>query len=182
MQGAVRKAGRGAAGLGVVATLVVAGWLTWLLPGPQIAAVLGFGPVDGVLSISRCYDATDAEGYATGTDCTGWYTPRRSEDPAREIVLDTASEEYRPGTEVEVRTTRGKAYELSGSAVFNFGTATGVLLVPFLALAAWLFACARHGRALDGEPYFLSALAGLLAAVVLSAVAGLLVGIGLFVF
>ncbi|MFD9523741.1 hypothetical protein [Streptomyces sp. NPDC059979] len=182
MRGAVRKAGRGAAGAACLVTLAVAGWLTWLLPGPQIAAVLGFGPVDGVVSISRCYDATDAEGYATGTDCTGWYTSRRSQEPAREIVLDTAAEEYRPGTEVEVRTTRGKAYELSGSAVFNFGTATGVLLVPFLALAAWLFACARHGRVEDGEAYFLLAMAGLVAALVLSAVAGLLVGIGLFVF
>ncbi|MEJ8642994.1 hypothetical protein WKI68_19610 [Streptomyces sp. MS1.HAVA.3] len=57
-----------------------------------------------------------------------------------------------------------------------------MLLVPFLALAAWLFACARRGRVADGEPYFFLAMAGLLAALVLSAVAGLLVGIGLFVF
>ncbi|MFF9983825.1 hypothetical protein [Streptomyces erythrochromogenes] len=146
MRAVVRGLGRGVAGVGVVVTLGVAGWLMWVLPGPQMGAVLGFGPVDGVVSVHRCYEAADAEGYTTGTDCTGWYTPRRPGEAAREIVLDTAADEYRRGTEVEVRTARGRAYELSGTAVFNFGTAAGLLLVPFLALAAWLFACAqRHG-------------------------------------
>ncbi|MEU7604636.1 hypothetical protein [Streptomyces sp. NPDC041003] len=180
---AVRRLGRGAAGAGVVVTLAVAGWLVWLLPGPQMAAVFGFGPVDGVVSIHKCYEATDAEGYATGTDCTGWYTPRRSgEEQGREIVLDTAGDTYRFGTDVEVRTARGRAYELSGSAVFNFSTATGLLLVPFLTLASWLLSCARHGRVEDGELYFLAAMAGLLAAIVLGAVAGMAVGIGTFIF
>ncbi|MFE6838390.1 hypothetical protein ACFVFI_26575 [Streptomyces sp. NPDC057705] len=182
MRAAVRRLGQGAAGAGVVVTLAVAGWLVWLLPGPQMAAVLGFGPVDGVVSIHRCYEATDAEGYATGTDCTGWYIPRRSGEPEREIVLDTAGDDYRFGTHVEVRTARGRAYELSGSAVFNLGTATGLLIVPFLTLASWLFSCARHGRVEDGELYFLAAMGGLLAAIVLGAVAGMVVGIGTFVF
>ncbi|WP_327415717.1 hypothetical protein [Streptomyces sp. NBC_01233] len=97
-------------------------------------------------------------------------------------MLDTADEEYRSGTEVEVRTARGKAYELSGSAVFNFSTATGLLLVPFLTLASWLFSCARHGRVEEGELYFLAAMAGLFAAMVLGALAGTLVGIGTFIF
>ncbi|MEU9159209.1 hypothetical protein AB0D29_02830 [Streptomyces sp. NPDC048424] len=182
MRAAVRRLGRGAAGAGVVVTLAVAGWLVWLLPGPQMAAVLGFGPVDGVVSIHKCYEATDAEGYATGTDCTGWYTPRQSGEPGREIVLDTADEKYRFGTDVEVRTARGKAYELSGSAVFDFSTATGLLLVPFLTLASWLFSCARHGRVEDGEGYFFAGMVGLFAAMVLGAVAGMLVGIGTFIF
>ncbi|MER6315753.1 hypothetical protein ABT237_18530 [Streptomyces sp. NPDC001581] len=181
MRAAVRKLGQGAAGVGVVVTLAVAGWLVWLLPGPQMAAVLGFGPVDGVVSVHKCYEATDAEGYATGTDCTGWYTPRRSGEEGREIVLDTADEKYRFGTDVEVRTARGKAYELSGSAVFDFGTATGLLLVPFLTLAAWLLSCARHGRVEDGEVYFLAGMVGLFAAMVLGAVAGMLVGIATFI-
>lgn len=67
--------GRGVAGVGAVVVLGLAAWLTWLLPGPQMAAVLGYGPVDGVVSIQECYEASDAEGYATGTDCTGRYTP-----------------------------------------------------------------------------------------------------------
>ncbi|MFJ1567793.1 hypothetical protein ACIOG8_26850 [Streptomyces erythrochromogenes] len=182
MRAAVRGLGRGVAGVGVAVTLGVAGWLMWVLPGPQMGAVLGFGPVDGVVSVSRCYEATDAEGYATGTDCTGWYTPRRAGEAAREIVLDTAADEYRRGAEVEVRTARGLAYELSGTAVFNFGTAAGLLLVPFLTLAAWLFACARSGTVENGEGYFFVSLVGLFAAVALGAVAGTLVGIGIVVF
>ncbi len=178
----VRVLGRAAAGAGVVVTLVLAGWLTWLLPGQQMAAVLGFGPVDGVVSIQECYEASDAEGYATGTDCTGRYTPRRSDGPPRDIVLDTAADDYRPGTRVEVRTARGRAYELSGSAVFRFGTVIGLLLVPFLVLAAWLFACARQGRVADGEGYVFVALAGLVIAIVPAAVAGILVEIGMLIF
>ncbi|MER7732540.1 hypothetical protein ABTX80_16815 [Streptomyces erythrochromogenes] len=182
MRAAVRGLGRGVAGAGVVVTLGVAGWLMWVLPGPQMGAVLGFGPVDGVVSVHHCYEATDAEGYTTGTDCTGWYTPRRPGEAAREIVLDTAADEYRQGARVEVRTARGRAYELSGTAVFNFGTAAGLLLVPFLTLAAWLFACARSGTVANGEGYFFVSLVGLFAAVVLGAVAGALVGIGTAVF
>ncbi|MFE0578377.1 MULTISPECIES: hypothetical protein [unclassified Streptomyces] len=163
-------------------TLAVAGWLMWVLPGPQMGAVLGFGPVDGVVEVDRCYEAPAAEGWATGTDCAGWYTPRRPGEEAREIVLDTAADAYRRGAEVEVRTARGRAYELSGTAVFNFGTAAGLLLVPFLTFAAWLFACARSGTVRKAEGYFLVSLAGLFAAVVLGAVAGCLVGIGTAVF
>ncbi|MFE9478233.1 hypothetical protein ACFYNM_06455 [Streptomyces spororaveus] len=163
-------------------TLVFAGWLTWLLPGPQMVAVLGFGPVDGVVAIRECYEASDAEGYATGTDCTGRYTPRRPDGPPRDIVLDTAAHDYRPGTEVEVRTARGRAYERSGSAVFRFGTVIGLLLLPFLVLAAWLFACARRGRVADGDGYVFAALAGLVLAIAAAAVAGILVEIGTLVF
>lgn len=177
-----RVLGRGVAGGGVVVVLGLAAWLTWLLPGPQMAAVLGFGPVDGVVSIQECYDASDAEGYATGTDCAGRYTPRRSDGPPRDIVLDTAADDYRPGTRVDVRTARGRAYELSGGAVFRFGSVIGLLLVPFLVLAAWLFACARHGRVADGEGYVLVALGGLVIVFVPAAVAGILVEICMLVF
>ncbi|WP_158718125.1 hypothetical protein [Streptomyces sp. NRRL F-2664] len=177
-----RTFGRGVAAGGVVVTLAAAGWLMWVLPGPQLGAVLGFGPVDGVVSVHRCYEAVDAEGYTTGTDCTGWYTPRRPGEAAREIVLDTAADEYRRGTRVEVRTARGRAYELSGTAVFNFGTAAGLLLIPFAALAAWLFACARSGTVASGDGYFLLSLVGLFASIVVAAVAGILVEIGTAVF
>ncbi|MEW2137187.1 hypothetical protein AB0892_11380 [Streptomyces sp. NPDC005409] len=181
MRGGVRKLGRGAAAVGAVVTLGVAGWLTWLLPGPQIAAVVGVGAVDGVVSVHECHEGTDAEGYTTGTDCTGWYTPRRPGEAEREIVLATAAEDYRPGAKVEVRTARGRAYELSGTAVANFGTGAGLLLVPFLTLAAWLTACARRGRVENGEGYFFAALAAMVAVLVLGMAAGALVGIGTFV-
>ncbi|MFF0549264.1 hypothetical protein ACFYUL_09915 [Streptomyces sp. NPDC004311] len=182
MSGVVRTAVRGAAGAGALVTLAVAGWLVWAVAGPQTAAMLGVGPVDGVIRVGRCYEAVDVEGYTTGTDCEGSYLPRTGGGPSRDIVLDTAADTYRPGTEVEVRTARGRAYELSGTAVFNSGTGIGLLLVPFLTLAAWLSACVRRGRAVSGDGYFLAALAGLVAVMVLAALAGLLVGAALMVF
>ncbi|MEU9036626.1 hypothetical protein AB0D45_17215 [Streptomyces sp. NPDC048352] len=161
-----------------MATLVLAAWLVWLLPGPQLAAVLGFGPVDGVVTISECYDAADAEGYAGGTECKGRYVRRgRGGGAPEEILLETAAAEHRPGSEVEVRTARGRAYELSGHAVGNIGVATGWLLVPFLTLAAWLSACARDGGAVDGGGFVLAALAAMVAVVVLGLTAAVLVGI-----
>lgn len=171
---------RAAAGLGVLVVLAVAGWLVWLLPGPQLGAVLGFGPVDGVLVVQECHEATDAEGYASGTDCTGHYTPHRAGEPAGKMVLDTASEDHRPGTAVDVRTARGRAYEFSGLAVFNYGTATGLLLVPFLTLTAWLAACARRRGGEPPEPdgYLFAGLAGLVLVIVLGAVVGFLITIG----
>ncbi|RST04898.1 hypothetical protein EF910_15580 [Streptomyces sp. WAC07149] len=178
MRGGAGGAARGAAALGSVATLLLAAWLVWLLPGPQLAAVLGFGPVDGVVTIAECHEAADVEGYAAGTQCKGRYTPvRGGAGPQEEILLETAAQEHRPGSEVEVRTARGKAYELSGFAVGNLGVATGLLLVPFLALAAWLAACARRGGAVDGGGFVLAALAAMVAVVVLGAAAGLLVGL-----
>lgn len=57
-------------------SLVVAGWLIWLLPGSHLAAVVGIGPVDGVIKISSYYDATDVEGKQDGT-----YTPRAAASP-----------------------------------------------------------------------------------------------------
>lgn len=175
---------RGLAGLGVAVVLGVAGWLVWVLPGPQLGAVLGFGPVDGVVAVHECYEATDAEGYATGTDCAGHYTPHRAGEPDREMVLDTAAEDHRPGTVVEVRTARGRAYEFSGLAIFNFGSAAGLLLVPFLTLAAWLAACVRRrdGGAPDVDGYLFAGLAGLVLAIVLGAVVGGLVAIGTAIF
>lgn len=179
MRGAVRRrAGQGAAGVGAVVTLAVAGWLLWLLPGPQLAAVLGFGPVDGVVTVSRCYRAADAEGYSAGTECEGRYTPRRAGRPTVGMVVSTAAEEYRPGTEVEVRTAGDRAYELSGTAVFSYGAGAGLLLVPFLALAAWLAACARRGAVANADGYVLAALAGLVGVIALALAAGVLVGAG----
>ncbi|MCX5380570.1 hypothetical protein [Streptomyces sp. NBC_00091] len=177
VRGGARTAARGAAALGSAATLVLAAWLVWLLPGPQLAAVLGLGPVDGVVTVSECYEATDAEGYAAGTQCKGRYTPRGHGGPQEEILLETAAAKHRPGSEVEVRTARGRAYERSGFAVGNLVVATGLLLVPFLALAAWMSACARRGRAVDGGGFVLAALAAMVAVVVLGVAAGVLVGI-----
>ncbi|MFF5705129.1 hypothetical protein ACFY7H_21860 [Streptomyces sp. NPDC012794] len=183
MRDGARKAARGAAAFGAAATLAVAAWLVWLLPGPQLAAVLGFGPVDGVLTVAECYEATDVEGYAAGTQCKGRYAPGRGGDgPQEEILLETAADAYRPGTEVPVRTARGKAYELSGFAIGNLGVATGLLLVPFLALAAWLSACARRGERVDGGGFVLAALAAMVAVIVLGLAAGLLVGLLTAVF
>ncbi|MFZ3475015.1 hypothetical protein ACODT3_00925 [Streptomyces sp. 4.24] len=175
---------RAAAGLGALVVLTVTGWLVWVLPGPQLGAVLGLGPVDGVFVVQECHEATDAEGYATGTDCSGDYTPHRVGEQAGKMVLDTASEEHRPGTAVEVRTARGRAYEFSGLAVFNYGTLTGLLLVPFLTLTAWLAACARRH---DGDPpepdgYLFAGLAGLVLVIVLGAVVGFLIAIGHAIF
>ncbi|MCX4775596.1 hypothetical protein [Streptomyces sp. NBC_01264] len=171
---------RAAAGLGVLVVLTVAGWLVWVLPGPQLGAVLGVGPVDGVVVVQECHEATDEEGYATGTDCTGHYTPRRAGEPARAMLLDTAAEEYRPGSAVPVRTARGRAYEFSGLAVFNYGTATGLLLVPFLTLTAYLAACVRRRNGHPPEPdgYLFAGLAGLVVVIVLGAGIGFLVSIG----
>lgn len=187
MRDGARGAARGAAALGSAATLVLAAWLVWLLPGPQLAAVLGFGPVDGVVTIAECHEAADVEGYAAGTQCKGRYAPVRGGAGTgavaqEEILLETAAEEHRPGSRVEVRTARGRAYELSGFAVGNLGVATGLLLVPFLALAAWLAACARRGEPVDGGGFVLAALAAMVAVIVLGVAAGLLVGLLTAVF
>lgn len=171
-----------AAAVGAAVSLGIAGWLVWLLPGPQLAAILGFGPVDGVVTVYECHEATDAEGYSTGTDCTGWYVPRGTGEPARETVLASAAAKHPHGAEVEVRTAGGRAYELSGTAVFDTGTTTGLLLVPFLALSAWLVSCARGASPGDGEGYFFAALAGMVAVIVLAMVSGILVAIGVAVF
>ncbi|MFD9723941.1 hypothetical protein [Streptomyces sp. NPDC059072] len=182
MRAVVRKLGRAAAAVGAVVSLGVAGWLVWLLPGPQLAAILGFGPVDGVVTVYECHEATDADGYSTGTDCTGWYVPRQAGEPAREMVIESAAGKHRHGARVEVRTARGRAYELSGTAVFDTGTTTGLLLVPFLAVAGWLASCARGASPGDGEGWFFAALGGMVAVIVLAVVAGILVAIGVAVF
>ncbi|WP_329380969.1 hypothetical protein OG625_16245 [Streptomyces sp. NBC_01351] len=162
--------------------LAVGGWVVWLLPGPQLAAVVGVGPVDGVVRIDECHGASDAEGHSDGTGCTGWYTPRREDRPDREIVLDMAAERYEKGAEVEVRTANGKAYELSGYAVQELGTGAGLVLVPFLTLSAWLLASASRGRFGDGEGFFFAGLGGLILVIALGFVGGLVVGIGTAVF
>ena len=118
----------------------------------------------------------------SGTDCTGSYTPRGTGGPSRAIVLQSAAEDHRPGTGVEVRTARGRAYELSSVAVQDFGTVAGLLLVPFLTLSAWLFTCARRGRPVNAEGYFFAGLGGLIAVLALDFAAGLLVGIGTAIF
>ncbi|WP_053750058.1 hypothetical protein [Streptomyces sp. MMG1533] len=168
--------------VGVAVSLAVAGWLIWLLPGAPLAAVLGLGPVDGVMTIAECHEAHDVEGNADGTDCTGRYTPRRAGEPSRAIVLNMAAKEHRPGSTVEVRTARGQAYEPSAVAVVSIGTITGLVLLPFLILSLWLFACARHGRWVNGEGYVFLALGGLFSVIVLGIVVGLLVEIGVWVF
>ncbi|MEU8438381.1 hypothetical protein AB0F18_36895 [Streptomyces sp. NPDC029216] len=177
MKAGARNAVRGLALLGSVAVLALAGWLVWLLPGPQLVAVLGLRPVDGTLAVSECYDASDAEGYPGGTECKGLYTPRGAGRPPREVLLDGAAGKHEPGSAVPVRIARGRAYELSALAVGHVGAVTGFLLVPFLALASWLLACARRGGAGNGEVHLLAALAGLVAVFALSVAAALLVAL-----
>ncbi|MGW1517207.1 hypothetical protein [Streptomyces sp. NPDC002287] len=178
MSARARNAVRGVALLGCAAVLVLAGWLVRLLPGPQLVAAVGLRPVDGTLTVSACYEASDAEGYPGGTECKGVYTPRRSGEPRREVLLDDAAARHEPGSAVPVRIARGKAYELSGSAVGHACAVTGFLLVPFLALASWLLACARRGVPARAEAHLLAALAGLATVFLLSVAAGLLVALG----
>lgn len=174
MEAGARNSVRALALLGSAAVLALAGWLVWLLPGPRLVAVLGLRPVDGTLAVSECHDASDAEGYPGGTECKGLYTPRRAGGPRREVLLDGAAARHGPGSAVPVRIARGTAYELSGSAAGHITAVTGFLLVPFLALASWLLACARRGRAAHAEPHLLAALAGLVAVFVLSVAVALL--------
>ncbi|MFF4578733.1 hypothetical protein [Streptomyces sp. NPDC001389] len=174
MEGGARNSVRALALLGSAALLALAGWLVWLLPGPRLVAVLGLRPADGILAVAECHGASDAEGYPGGTECQGLYTPRRTGEPRREVILDGAAAQYGPGSAVPVQIARGTAYELSGSAVGHVTAVTGFLLVPFLALASWLLACARRRRAANAEPHLLAALAGLVAVFVLSPAAALL--------
>ncbi|MFD8146865.1 hypothetical protein [Streptomyces sp. NPDC059708] len=174
MTAGTKDAVRALALLGSGAVLALAGWLVWLLPGPQLVAVLGLRPVDGTLAVSECYAARDAEGYPGGTECEGVYTPRGSGAPRREVLLEGAAAAYRPGSAVPVRIVRGKAYEPSGPAVGHAGAVTGFLLVPFLALASWLLRWARRGKGGKGEAHLVAALAGLAAVFVLSVAAALL--------
>ncbi len=166
----------------MVVSLAVAGWLIWLLPGPHLAAVLGFGPVDGVMTISSCYESTDAEGYQDGTDCTGTYTPRAAGEPRRRITLDKAAESHAPGSTVEVRLARGRAHELSGYALGTWVTVTGLLLGPFLALSLSFRASARDGTWSHNGDYVLLFIAAEIAALVFGILVGVLVSIGTALF
>ena len=177
-----RTAGRWRRRLGLtgsVVSLAVAAWLIWLLPGPHLAAVLGIGPVDGVMTISRCYEATDAEGYQDGTDCTGTYTPRAGDEPRRRITLDKAAKMHEPGSTVEVRIARGRGHELSGHALGTWVTVTGLILGPFLALSLAFRAGARDGTWSHNGDYFLVFIAAEIAALVIGILVGIAVSLGL---
>ncbi|MER5279161.1 hypothetical protein ABT025_25920 [Streptomyces sp. NPDC002809] len=167
---------------GAVVSLAVAGWLIWLLPAPHLAAVLGFGPVDGVMTITSCYEATDEQGNLDGTDCRGMYTPRAAGEPRRRITLDRAAESHEPGSTVEVRLARGRAHELSGYALGTWITVTGVILAPFLALSLSFRACARAGTWSHNGDYVLVFIAVEFAALVLGILVGILVSIAIALF
>lgn len=169
-----RRVGR----TGAVVSLAVAGWLIWLFPGPHLAAVLGFGPVDGVMRISSCYEATDAQGYSDGTNCTGTYTPRAGE-PRRQVTLDKAATSHKPGSTVEVRMARGRAHELSGYALGTWVTVTGLILGPFLALSLSFRAGARDGTFSHNGDYVLVFIAAEVAALVLGVLVGIIVSIAI---
>lgn len=136
--------GRGAAVTGSVLSLAVAGWLSWLLPLPRLAAVVGVGPVDGTLRVTRCYETSMADDSFQGFGCTGVYAPRTGGKPQRDMVLHEARREYRAGSVVEVRTVAGEAYELSGVAFVRWTLSTWGLFAPFLSLTIWLLVCARE--------------------------------------
>ncbi|MFI0242676.1 hypothetical protein [Streptomyces sp. NPDC016845] len=167
---------------GMVVSLAVAGWLIWVLPGPHLAAVLGIGPVDGTLTISSCYAATDAEGYDDGTDCTGMYRPRADGEARRRITLDKAATSHRPGSTVEVRLARGRAHELSGDALGTWVTVGGLLLGPFLALALSFRASAREDTWSHDGHYVLVFIAAELASLVLGFVVGVPVSVAMALF
>ncbi|MFD8687434.1 hypothetical protein [Streptomyces sp. NPDC059651] len=162
---------------GAVVSLAVAGWLIWLIPAPHLAAVLGIGPVDGVMTITSCYDATDAQGDQVGTDCRGTYAPRAAGEPRREVTLDKAAESHEPGSTVEVRMARGRAHELSGYALGTWVTVTGLILGPFLALSLSFRACARDATWSHGGDYVLVFIVAEFAALVLGFLVGVLVSI-----
>ncbi|MFJ8295014.1 hypothetical protein ACIQ9R_03975 [Streptomyces sp. NPDC094447] len=162
-----------------MASLAVAGWLIWLLPAPHLAAVLGVGPVDGVITVHTCYDATDAQGYQDGTDCTGTYTPRAAGERRREVTLDKAASRHRPGSTVEVRMARGRAHEMSGYALGRWTTATGLILGPFLALSLSFRACARDARWSHSSDYVLVLIVAEIAALVFGVLVDLVASIAL---
>ncbi|MEV6308295.1 hypothetical protein AB0M10_06775 [Streptomyces sp. NPDC051840] len=156
----------------MVVILAVGGWLIWVLPGPHLTAGLGIGPVDGTITISSCYEATDPEGNDDGTDCTGMYTPRAEGEPRRRITLDKAATSHRAGSTVEVRLVRGRAYEPSGYATGTWVTVSGLILGAFLALSLFFRASARKGEWSHGGDYVLVFIAAELAALVVGFVAG----------
>ncbi|WP_326664992.1 hypothetical protein [Streptomyces sp. NBC_00385] len=164
---------------GAVVSLAAAGWLIWLFPAAHLAAVLGFGPVDGVLTISSCYEATDAQGNQGGTNCRGTYRPRAAGEPRRQVTLDKAAGPHEPGSTVEVRMARGRAHELSGYALGTWVTVTGAILAPFLALSLSFRACARDARWSHHGDYVLVFIVAEIAAVVLGVLVGVLVSIAL---
>ncbi|MET9676090.1 hypothetical protein ABZY68_23810 [Streptomyces sp. NPDC006482] len=167
---------------GAVVSLAVAGWLIWLFPAPHLAAVLGSGPVDGVMRITSCYEATDVEGYPDGTNCRGMYTPRAAGEPRRQVTLDKAARSHEPGSTVEVRMARGRAHELSGYALGTWVTVTGLLLGPFLALSLSFRACARDATWSHNGDYLLVLIVAVIAAPVLGALVDLFVSIGMALF
>ena len=167
---------------GAVVSLTVAGWLIWLFPGPHLAAVLGIGPVDGVMRISHCYRATDWQGNQDGIACTGMYTLRAAGGPRREITLVKAAKMHRPGSTVEVRMARGRAHELSGDALSAGVTTTGLILGPFLALSLSFRASARDGTWSHDGDYVLVFIAAEIAALVLGFLVGILTSIAIALF
>ncbi|MDF6061081.1 hypothetical protein AB0K64_21280 [Streptomyces sp. NPDC053741] len=167
---------------GAVVSLAVAAWLIWLFPAPHLAAVLGVGPVDGVMTITSCYGATDVEGYPDGTDCSGTYTPRATGGSPRRITLDKAAESHDPGSVLEVRTVRGRAHELSGDALGTWVTVTVLILGPFLALALSFRACARDNTWSHNADYVAVLIAAEIAALVLGFLVDFPVSIAMALF
>ncbi len=138
-------------------SLAVAGCVFRWFPGPHPAAVVGVGPVDGVMRITECYDASTADGSPAGYACEGLYTPRsdpqREMKPQGDMTLHRADRKRGPGSIVEVRTAGGEAHELSGGAVALWMTIAWLLFAPLLTLSIWLFACARHASWNTGNGY-----------------------------
>jgi hypothetical protein len=168
---------RSLAAAGAALLLAVTGWLFVAFPGPHLAAMLGVGPVDGVVVVAECHEAVDFEGYSDGTDCTGSYLPRGSGTAGGGIRLEKAAEEYPPGTRVEVRTAGDSAHELSGYGLGAYGAIAGVMLVTLLLPAFWLLSCARRGRRADGGLWIFGWLAGLFLLPLASLLIGLLISL-----
>ncbi|MEV0532913.1 hypothetical protein [Kitasatospora sp. NPDC050463] len=160
----------------VLAVLAGSLWLVWALVGVRIVAAAGIGPVDGVVTVVRCYQTTDSDGNDDGIDCQGQYTPADAVGPGRAITLSDAKESYPAGQRVEVRLAGGRAFQDSGFALIKYGMFAAVLLALGVSAAGWLVDTVRRGEA--GSDGFLPVFCIGPLAVVAAAVPVLLIVVG----
>lgn len=191
MHGAARWAWRVAVFAAGVAVAGVAVWGVWVLPGQRLVAAAGFGRVDGVVTVERCFETVDAEGNDAGISCQGSFTPRglpghsghsddgagtgggagagtgdgTGTDAARPILLKDAAKSHPAGARREVQLIGGDAFEPSTPAFLEYGVAALLLLSLACAPVGWLLQTAWRGR-VGSEGFFLVLFFGPLVALV----------------
>lgn len=173
----MRAVWRGLALVCAVACVVGSGWLGWTTFGERMAAMAAIGPADGVLTVSRCFDLSDAEGYSLGTGCEGTFRPSGGVGRRDGLKLRGADEKYRAGTRVEVRLADGIAFERSAVSFVQDGATLTLMGVVIGVPVAWLVASARRGRPVSGDGYVFALIAGTFCTLVLGLVVGLLTGL-----